>query len=138
MRSGGKNTKVTWDDYWNFYMDIKLKKSSKKIQSQYKKIKMSMRDELPDLPEKEKNEIVQKAIEGCGQILLMAMKACKVENYITGSIINHENGNLYELTFHKKHAVPKFTCKHCGEREKEWSRKNDDWYCKKCGHIINP
>lgn len=35
-------------------------------------------------------------------------------------------------------TVPKFTCKHCGEHEKEWSRKNDDWYCKTCGHIINP
>ena len=57
--------------------------------------------ELPDLPEKEKDEIVRKAIEGCGQLLLMAMKACKVENYITGSIINDENGNLYELTFTK-------------------------------------
>lgn len=57
--------------------------------------------ELPDLPEKEKDEIVKKAIEGSSQLLLIAMKACKVENYITGSIINDENGNLYELTFTK-------------------------------------
>ena len=28
-----------------------------------------------------------------------------------------------------------FTCKHCGTHEKQWSRKNDDWYCKTCGHI---
>lgn len=26
-------------------------------------------------------------------------------------------------------------CKHCGTHEKVWSRKNDDWYCKTCGHI---
>lgn len=31
-----------------------------------------------------------------------------------------------------------FTCRVCGEHEKEWSRKNDDWYCKTCGHICNP
>jgi hypothetical protein len=28
-----------------------------------------------------------------------------------------------------------FTCKNCGTHEKQWSRKNDDWYCKTCGHI---
>lgn len=28
-----------------------------------------------------------------------------------------------------------FTCKHCGTYEKHWNRKNDDWYCKTCGHI---
>ena len=28
-----------------------------------------------------------------------------------------------------------FTCKHCGTHEKQWSRKNNDWYCKTCGHI---
>lgn len=32
----------------------------------------------------------------------------------------------------------KFTCRVCGEHEKEWSRKNDDWYCKTCGYICNP
>jgi hypothetical protein len=33
---------------------------------------------------------------------------------------------------------PVFTCRVCGEHEKYWSRKNNDWYCKTCGHICNP
>ena len=28
-----------------------------------------------------------------------------------------------------------FTCNRCGSNEKEWSRKNADWYCKTCGLI---
>ena len=57
--------------------------------------------ELPDLPQKDKEEIVKQAIEGSAHILLVAMRACKLENFITGSIINDENGNLYELSFKK-------------------------------------
>ena len=32
-------------------------------------------------------------------------------------------------------VVSTFTCSTCGTHEKEWSIKNNDWYCKTCKHL---
>lgn len=54
---------------------------------------------LPDLPQDQKDKLIEQAIETASYILLFSMKCVKVENYITGTIDN--NGHTYELSFKK-------------------------------------
>ena len=53
------------------------------------------------IEDKEKREIVNKALEGCATILLLTMKALDAPNFIEGSIVNDVDGQKYELMFRR-------------------------------------
>lgn len=57
----------------------------------------------------------------------------KLESKI--STLEEENKEL-KNTIEGYTKTHEFTCRVCGTHEKEWSVKNDDWYCKTCRHLI--
>ena len=54
---------------------------------------------IPVIQEKEKEEIVDFALEGASQLLLYTMDTCGIKNYIHGDIFDEKSGRKFTLKF---------------------------------------